>query len=174
MGAWFHQFWAGFGGDFFDVPSGAQVGQIVARVLVAAVLGGALGYERSKKGKAAGVRTHMLVALAAAFFVVTAQQTGMSSSDVSRVVQGVAAGVGFLGAGAIVKSSSEKNVEGLTTAAGIYFTTAVGIAAGIGRETTAILGTVLALIILAVLPPIESRLKGKASDETVASAGDSP
>lgn len=169
MSSWLQQFWEGLSGDFLDRPDGAQVGQIVGRVLVAAVLAGVLGYEREQKGKAAGMRTHMLVALAGAFFVIVAQQGGLSNADLSRVIQGVAAGVGFLGAGTILKQSEQGLVLGLTTAAGLYFTTAIGIAAGMGREVTAILGTALALAVLTVLPRIgqwgEGRLRGSRSSE---------
>lgn len=155
MGTWLQDFWQGMRGDFFDLPSGTMVGQIVVRTLMAAFLGGILGYEREQKGKAAGMRTHMLVCLAAAFFVIVAQQSGMSETDLSRVIQGLAAGVGFLGAGTILKQNEEGQIVGLTTAAGLYFTTAIGIAAGQGREVTALLGTVLALLILCTLAPAE-------------------
>jgi putative Mg2+ transporter-C (MgtC) family protein len=155
MGTWLQQFWAGLSGDFVDLPDGAQVGQIVGRMLVAAILGGILGYEREQHGKSAGLRTHMLVALAAAFFVMVSQQAGLSNDGVSRVIQGIAAGIGFLGAGTIIKLSEQGQVLGLTTAAGLYFTTAIGIAAGMGRETSAILGTVLGVIVLTVLPKVE-------------------
>lgn len=170
MGEWLHQFWQGFLGDLLNVPDGTQVGQIVGRTLVAAFLGGVLGYEREQKGKAAGIRTHMLVALAAAFFVIIPLQAGMSENELSRVLQGLAAGVGFLGAGAIVKQSEQGHVLGLTTAAGIYFTTAIGIAAGMGRETTAILGTGLAIVVLTMFPWCENwihhRFKGNHQSPT--------
>ena len=70
------------------------------RLVLAAALGGLLGYEREQRGKAAGLRTHMLVALGAALFVLVPQQSGMSNTDMSRVIQGVITGMGFLGAGA--------------------------------------------------------------------------
>jgi putative Mg2+ transporter-C (MgtC) family protein len=94
----------------------------------------------------------MLVALGAALFVLVPQQAGVSSADMTRVLQGLATGIGFLGAGTILKKGEE--VEGLTTAAGIWLTAAIGIAAGLGREATAVLSTALALIILAALPRV--------------------
>jgi len=97
----------------------------------------------------------MLVALGAALFVIVPQQAGMQIEDLSRVLQGIIAGIGFLGAGAIIKLSDKEQIKGLTTAASIWATAAIGIAAGMGREMTAILSTVLALVILAVLPRIE-------------------
>jgi uncharacterized membrane protein YhiD involved in acid resistance len=114
------------------------------------LLGGALGWERERAGKAAGMRTHMLVAMGAAFFVFVPQQSGMSAEGLGRVIQGLVAGIGFLGAGAILKPSEgdDSQVRGLTTAAGIWFTAAVGVAVGLGREATAVLGTLLALAVL--------------------------
>ena len=138
--------------EFSDVSDAAQITRIVIRLLLAAVLGGALGYERERSGKAAGVRTHMLVAIGAALFVLVPQQGGMVIGDMSRVIQGVVTGVGFLGAGAIIKHRSEENVQGLTTAAGVWMTAAIGVACGLGREVTAVLSTVLALLVLAVIP----------------------
>jgi putative Mg2+ transporter-C (MgtC) family protein len=143
--------------EFSDLPDVAQVVRIVLRLLVAALLGGVLGYERERQGKAAGVRTHMLVAMGAALFVLVPQQAGASAADIARVMQGLVAGIGFLGAGAIVKGRGEENVQGLTTAAGIWMTAAIGVAAGLGREATALLSTLLALLVLAVVPHVVRR-----------------
>ncbi|MBT9526299.1 MAG: MgtC/SapB family protein [Rhizobacter sp.] len=148
------------GAEFSDVADVEQITRLLVRLLLAAVLGGVLGYEREQKGKAAGVRTHMLVAMGAALFVLVPQQGGMQLADMSRVMQGVIAGIGFLGAGAIIKSHSEENVQGLTTAAGVWMTAAIGIACGLGRESTAVLGTLLALAVLALVPRMVERAKG--------------
>ena len=78
----------------------------------------------------------------------------MPNADLSRVVQGVIAGVGFLGAGAILKLDGEERVKGLTTAAGIWLTAAIGVAAGMGREATAVLSTLLTLAIFALVPKL--------------------
>jgi putative Mg2+ transporter-C (MgtC) family protein len=118
-----------------------------------------LGIEREQKGKAAGVRTHMLVAIGAALFVLLSQQAGMPSSDMSRVIQGIIAGIGFLGAGTILKSDNDEQVKGLTTAAGIWLTAAIGVAAGMGRESTAVLSTLLALAIFALMPRLVNLLE---------------
>ena len=144
--------------EFSDVPDAAQLTRIVVRLLLAALLGGILGYEREQKGKAAGIRTHMLVALGAALFVLVPQQAGMGIADMSRVIQGIVAGIGFLGAGAIIKQQREENVQGLTTAAGIWMTAAIGIACGLGRESTAVLSTLLVLAILTLVPRWFDRL----------------
>ncbi len=147
------------GAEFSDVADVEQITRLLVRLLLAALLGGVLGYEREHKGKAAGVRTHMLVAMGAALFVLVPQQGGMQLGDMSRVIQGIVAGIGFLGAGAIIKHHAEENVQGLTTAAGVWMTAAIGIACGLGRESTAVLGTLLALAVLALVPRVVDRVK---------------
>ncbi len=145
--------------EFSDAPDVEQTTRILTRLLLAAVLGGVLGYQRESQGKAAGIRTHMLVAMGAALFVLVPSLGGMAVADLSRVLQGVIAGVGFLGAGAIIKRNSEEDVQGLTTAAGIWMTAAIGVACGMGRESTALLSTLLALAVLAAVPRLVGRDK---------------
>ena len=128
---------------------------------MAVILGGLLGYERERSGKAAGLRTHMLVALGAAIFVLVPLQGGMQVGDISRVLQGVIAGIGFLGAGAIIKLSDEREIRGLTTSASIWMTAAIGVAAGMGREATALVSTLMALFVLAVLRRVEARISSR-------------
>ncbi len=142
------EWWQKIAVDFSDLPDLGEAIRMSVRLVLAAILGGMLGYDRERAGKSAGLRTHMLVSLGAALFVLIPQQAGLGVGEITRVIQGVVAGVGFLGAGAIVKDRRGSEVEGLTTAAGIWLTAAVGIAAGLGREASAVLGTVLALIIL--------------------------
>jgi putative Mg2+ transporter-C (MgtC) family protein len=101
----------------------------------------------------------MLVALGAALLVIASIESGISDNDVSRVVQGIATGIGFIGAGAILKLSEEREITGLTTAAGIWLTAAAGVAAGLGRWGTAALAVALTWIILAVLGRIEARME---------------
>src|SRR5262249_31388269 len=122
-------------------------------------LGAAVGIQRERAGMPAGVRTHMLVALGVALFVIASLEFGMSSSDLSRVIQGVATGIGFIGAGAILKLKEAHEVEGLTTAAGIWMTAAVGMAAGLGRWGSATLSVVLTLIILSIVGQITHRIE---------------
>jgi putative Mg2+ transporter-C (MgtC) family protein len=145
--------------EFSDAPDAEQLTRLMTRLLLAAVLGGLLGYERERKGKAAGIRTHMLVAMGAALFVLVPQLGGMAVGDLSRVLQGIVTGVGFLGAGAIIKHRSEEEVQGLTTAAGIWMTAAIGVACGMGRESTAVLSALLALVVLTLLPKLVGRDK---------------
>jgi putative Mg2+ transporter-C (MgtC) family protein len=140
--------------EFSDIPDATHITRITLRLLVAAALGGVLGYERERHGKSAGIRTHMLVAIGAALFVLIPQQAGTSTADLARVLQGVIAGVGFLGAGAIILGNKQVETRGLTTAAGIWVTAAIGVAAGMGRESTAVLSTFVALVVLSVIPLI--------------------
>jgi putative Mg2+ transporter-C (MgtC) family protein len=139
------------------IPDAVQATRIVIRLLAAVILGAVVGYEREKTGKSAGLRTHMLVALSSALFVVAAAEAGMTMGDVSRVIQGVATGIGFIGAGAILKSTDDRQVRGLTTAAGIWVTAAVGLAAGLGRLGLAAMSVALAWVVLDVLARVERR-----------------
>jgi putative Mg2+ transporter-C (MgtC) family protein len=141
--------------EFSDLPDLEQLTRIVVRLLLAALLGGLLGWERESKGKAAGLRTHMLVAIGAAVFVMIPQQAGADDAALSRIIQGVVAGIGFLCAGTIIKGRGEEQVQGLTTAAGIWLTAAIGVAVGLGREASALLVTLLALVIFAGLPALD-------------------
>lgn len=139
------------------IPDGPQFIRVVTRLLVATLLGAIVGYERERTGKSAGLRTHMLVALSCALFVIAPLEAGASPDDLSRVVQGVAAGIGFLGAGAILKRDDSREVQGLTTAAGIWMTAAAGVAVGMGRTGTAVVSVILTWIILAAVTRIERR-----------------
>src|SRR4051794_33486304 len=96
----------------FSIPDGGQMLQVVARVLVAAVLGGAIGFQRQRAGKSAGLRTHMLVSMGCAIFVLSSREGGMPLVDASRVIQGVATGIGFIGAGTIVKHLRSDQIHG--------------------------------------------------------------
>ncbi|AZE94859.1 Mg(2+)-transport-ATPase-associated protein MgtC [Pseudomonas orientalis] len=161
MDAWLHEAWQTLQAEFADIGDARQLTQITVRLLMAALLGGILGFERESKGKAAGVRTHMLVALGAALFVMVPQMSGNQADAMSRVVQGVIAGIGFLGAGTIIKGKDEDagHVKGLTTAAGLWMTAAIGVSAGLGRESTAVLSTLLALAVFSVMPKIVKRFE---------------
>lgn len=127
------------------------------RLGMAALFGALLGYEREHQGKAAGIRTHTLVAVGSALFVIAPSLGGSESDAMSRVIQGIVAGVGFLCAGTILKSDNARNVKGLTTAAGIWLTAAIGIACGLGSVLVALTGTVLGLFILNVVPRLVDR-----------------
>jgi putative Mg2+ transporter-C (MgtC) family protein len=160
--------WSTLISEFSDVPDAATITRITVRLVVAAMLGGILGFERESKGRSAGLRTHMLVAVGAALFVLGPLQSGMQIGDLSRVLQGVVQGIGFLGAGAIIVRSAQREVEGLTTAASIWATAGIGVLAGLGLEVTAVLSTVIVLVILAAVPHISPT----PSDADSGSSGD--
>jgi putative Mg2+ transporter-C (MgtC) family protein len=147
--------------EFSDVKDVSELTTITVRLFMAALLGGILGFEREQRGKAAGIKTHMLVAIGSALFVLIPLQAGISDAEMSRVMQGIITGIGFLGAGAILKGHDEKDLKGLTTAAGIWVTSAIGVAAGLGRESLAILCTFLALVVLLAMPKVIGALEGK-------------
>lgn len=162
---WWMEIWLTIQLEFSDLGNVADITRMVLRLLVAVALGAMLGYERESIGASAGLRTHMLVSLGSALFVLIPLQAGMAIEDLSRVIQGVTAGIGFLGAGAILKSQTEGEITGLTTAASVWLTAAVGVAAGMGREATAVLSAILALIILSLLRRKERQLKQRQKQE---------
>ncbi len=147
--------------EFSDLIEVEYTTRVSVRLLLAAILGGLLGYERETHGKAAGLRTHMLVAIGSALFVLVPELSGAEHDAMSRVIQGVIAGIGFLGAGTILKGHRETEVLGLTTAAGIWLTAAIGITVGLGQEATAVLGTLLALFVLNFVPHVIDRLQAR-------------
>lgn len=148
--------------EFSDLGQVENLTRATLRLTLALLLGGLLGYEREVKGKAAGVRTHMLVCLGASIFVMLLEMDGADHDAMSRVIQGVVAGIGFLCAGTILKGEHIANVQGLTTAAGLWATAAVGVAVGLGHEATAALGTLMALLILHIVPLLlDPRPNGK-------------
>lgn len=130
--------------------------------LGAAVLAGALiGFDREVRNKPAGLRTMALVALGSAVFVV-AGASAVSPDAASRVIQGIITGVGFLGAGSIIRGRTEESIRGLTTAASIWLAAAVGSACGLGLWMLVMIASCLGLLIL-VLAPIDRWVKEKVS-----------
>ncbi|HEV2719837.1 MAG TPA: MgtC/SapB family protein [Thermoanaerobaculia bacterium] len=129
-----------------------DTGDLVLRLLAATVFGGGVGIDREVRGKPAGMRTHALVALGAALVtvvIVRVVPVGIEHVNaISRVIQGIIAGVGFLGAGAILKSPQGEDVHGLTTAASIWFVAALGTACGTGQWIAALVGVGFAFLIL--------------------------
>ncbi|MGI9516525.1 MAG: MgtC/SapB family protein [Pirellulaceae bacterium] len=131
------------------------------RMVAAVLLGGVVGIERRIHGRWADMRTHMLVALGAATFVVLALSTVTNGEerDPSTIIQGIAAGIGFLGAGTILKLTDQMEVKGLTTASAIWLSAAVGTAAGLAQYQVAVVATVVSLIVLLCFRPIEKRFE---------------
>jgi putative Mg2+ transporter-C (MgtC) family protein len=127
---------------------------LTLRLLFATGLGAAIGLEREIRRKPAGLRTNILIALGSALFTIMSGQFAHDGGTSDRIAAQIVTGVGFLGGGAILRSG--KNIHGMTTAATIWVNAAVGMAAGAGEFAIAGIATVFTLIILAVLPPIES------------------
>ena len=146
-----------------DVP---QLVRVTLRLLAALFIGTAIGLQRELTHKPAGLRTHMLVGLGTALFLVSAAESGMVHADLSRIVQGLATGIGFLGGGAILKLTSEHEIHGLTTAAGIWMTAAASAAAGLGQIAVALIGTAFGLLVLIVFHRLEKQLGHLAKKDT--------
>lgn len=131
--------------------------EMVLRILVAAILGAAVGYDRERHDKPAGLRTHMLVGMGSALFVASGALvlTGLEGDpattrlDLLRVSAAIATGIGFLGAGAILRSGA--SVRGLTTAAGIWVTAGIGVSVGVGQYVLAVGATLITVVVVAVL-----------------------
>lgn len=151
--------------EFADLMDHAEAARLGVRLFVAVLVGAAIGYDRERNASSAGLRTHMLVALGAALFVIVPQHAGFEAADMSRVVQGLIAGIGFLGAGAIIKIDDRREIKGLTTAASIWLVAALGMTAGLGQLATAVVGTVVGLGVLSVLPRLDMRPKSSGAPE---------
>lgn len=140
------------------LPDARQLTRVIIRLSVAMLLGAIVGVERERTGKPAGLRTHMLVSLGAALFVISCAESGMASADLSRVIQGLVTGIGFLGGGAILKLSEQRDIRGLTSAAAIWMTAAIGVAVGLGRLWMATLSAILTWFVLAIIDRAEGRI----------------
>lgn len=130
---------------------------VLTRMGFALLLGGIIGYERETTGKPAGFRTHILVCLGTAFFIFPLDMAAMSDDALSRVIQGIGAGIGFLGAGTIIKDSEGEMVKGLTSAATVWATAAIGITVGLGQIWIATFGVIVVWFVLRVVGIIEAR-----------------
>ncbi|HEY9598915.1 MAG TPA: MgtC/SapB family protein [Cyanophyceae cyanobacterium] len=137
---------------------------LIIRLTTALLVGAIIGFEREIKDKPAGLRTHMLVSFGSALFIlvpILISQTNPSTDALSRVIQGVTAGIGFLGAGEILRESQPDNgrvkVRGLTSAAAIWVSAALGIAAGCGLLPLSLIGAVVTLVVLKVFKQFEHR-----------------
>jgi putative Mg2+ transporter-C (MgtC) family protein len=155
----------------FGHPTSIAFPVIVARLLLAAAFGAAIGFEREWRDRPAGLRTHMLVCIAAATFAILTVEIANSPVfsagnfreavrfDPIRMVEAVTAGVAFLAAGTILFTKGE--VRGLTTGAGMWLAGAIGLAAGLGLWQVAALVTFLSLVVLGLLQALERRLAGR-------------
>ena len=147
----------------YGLPDWQRLWHVVIRLTAAAILGAILGFQRETAGKHAGLRTHILVTLGTCIFVLACSGYGMSSDGLSRVIQGIVTGIGFIGAGSILKLNDEHDIQGLTTAAGVWMTAAIGVAVGLGSLGVALLSTLFTLIILALAGLHELRAEKKRS-----------
>ena len=138
-----------------------DIWDIVLRIGASAVIGAVVGLQREYKRNSAGFRTHMLVAIGASIAMLTNEMLlrkfgAVSNMDVSRMASYVISGIGFLGAGSIIKE--RKGIRGLTTAAGLWVTACLGITAGAGFYWAALIGSAFVFIIIAVFKLIEKKL----------------
>jgi len=138
--------------------------ELTLRLLLAAGLGAAIGIERELRRKPAGLRTNILIALGAAMFTVVSLQLGTPAGTQDRIAAQVVTGIGFLGAGAIIRNRG--GVHGMTTAATIWVNAAIGMAVGTGAYVTATVTTVVTLIVLAVLGPAEAFFERRSRSHT--------
>jgi putative Mg2+ transporter-C (MgtC) family protein len=140
-------------------PDRSRLIIVLLRVFAAVLLGAVVGIERERAGKPAGLRTHMLVSLGTAVVVIACQDSGMSLDGLSRVIQGMVTGIGFIGAGTILKLNEQREIQGLTTAAGLWMTAAIGVAAGLGILGVAVIGTLVTVLVLVLEHFINARRK---------------
>ena len=137
---------------------------VLIRTITAVLLGGIVGIQREKVGKPAGLRTHMLVCLGTAVVVLGCSGIGMDMDGLSRVIQGIVTGIGFIGAGTILKLTDQREIQGLTTAAGLWMTAAIGVGCGLGTLGLAVIATVLTVIVLA-LQGVEEALNNRGKNQ---------
>ena len=134
------------------------------RLLLAVGLGAAIGLEREYRQKPAGLRTNILIALGSALFTILSMSMGHGTGTTDRIAAQIVTGIGFLGGGAILRGRS--TIHGMTTAATIWVNAAIGLAAGAGEFAIAAATTVITLVVLAVLPPIEGYFERRAGFST--------
>ena len=132
---------------------------IVIRIAVSIIVGGLIGLERELEHKPAGLRTIILVCLGSTIFMLVGMELGLFGAEIGRIVAGVVTGVGFLGAGAIIRARGE--VYGLTTAATIWLASGLGLAIGAGSFVLAIIASIATLVVLRILGYVEKVLSKK-------------
>ena len=156
------------------VPDMHQLVRVTVRLSAALIIGTLIGLQRELTHKPAGLRTHMLLGLGTALFIVGAAESGMHLDSLSRIVQGLATGIGFLGGGAILKLTNEREIHGLTTAAGIWMTAAASAAAGLGQIAVAVIATLLGLLVLGMFRKLEKQLGHRARKDSEAHSRSEP
>jgi putative Mg2+ transporter-C (MgtC) family protein len=146
-----------------SIATQVDLTDVLIRLGAATLIGSALGLNREIRGKPAGMRTHALVALGTALVTLTGIELAghdgqFDSNSVSRVIQGIVAGIGFLGGGTILKSDSGEQISGLTTAASLWLVACLGIACGVGLWGMSLIALGLALVVLIAGEPLENAL----------------
>ena len=139
----------------YGFPDVRQFTHAMIRLFAAMFLGAVIGLQREKVGKPAGIKTHILATFGTTVFVLACISYGMEKDALSRVIQGIVTGIGFLGAGAILKLDDKRDIKGLTTAASIYVSAGIGVAVGLGALGLAMLATVLTMVVLAIIGKFE-------------------
>jgi putative Mg2+ transporter-C (MgtC) family protein len=132
------------------IPTAEEWARLGVRLIAALFVGALIGYQRERVGKAAGLRTHILVAMGTSLFVIAAVEFGMKEDALSRVIQGLATGIGFLGAGSILKVEADQEIHGLTTASGIWMTAAASVAIGLGVVAVGVIAGIFTWIVLSL------------------------
>jgi len=151
--------------DYVLAEARLSVSEDFMRIAAAAVLGGIIGLEREWKGHWAGLRTHILVSIGCAIFIIGGMGiVGRDSEAVTRIIQGIASGIGFLGAGTILKLDDKREIKGLTTASSIWLAAALGTAAGSGEFGLATASAIISVCVLGFLPPVEKWLARRHED----------
>lgn len=140
----------------FGLPDGRQFIQVIVRLTASVLIAGIVGYQREASGKAAGLRTHILVSIGSTVFVLGCIGAGMREDAISRVIQGIVTGIGFIGAGTILKR--ETSIHGLTTSAGLWTTCAIGVLIGLGELGIAIMAAIVTFLVLAVVGRFEQKV----------------
>ncbi|NOT48189.1 MAG: MgtC/SapB family protein [Acidobacteria bacterium] len=149
----------------FGLLDRRQLIQVIVRMISSVLIASIIGFQREAARKSAGLRTHILVSLGSTIFVIGCIGAGMREDAISRVIQGIITGIGFIGAGTIIKR--ETNIKGLTTSAGLWATCAIGVIVGLGELGIALIAAVLIFLVLTIVRRIEDRyLENDGEEET--------
>ncbi len=153
------------------IPDAKFFALVVVRLLASALFGAMIGFQREVVGKPAGLRTHILVSMGTTVFVLACVGFAMDSDGLSRVIQGIVTGIGFIGAGSILKLDKERDIKGLTTAASVWAASAVGVAVGLGSIGLGLISTILTLMVLSLVHRVEIRIASRneegSEDQTI-------
>jgi putative Mg2+ transporter-C (MgtC) family protein len=159
---------------FYDLGALDTILRDLVRLLAAMIAGALIGFEREERQHFAGLRTHMLVSLGSALFIIAPQEFGVSSDGIARVMQGLLAGIGFLGAGTILKLQDIREVKGLTTAATLWVTAGIGVSLGLGLLWPSVIAIALTWVVLLLMRRVETWIDRLVPGSPHGDHGDSP